>query len=88
MRLVQIRGSFTLFLCIYYSKQEENLESLEHHVQTLVQEDPDIELSKHREDLQSLFGKSSAKNTIEKRLYKYLQYNSHHLPMYAKPDMI
>lgn len=54
----------------------------------LLKEDPDLSLNKYRQSLKTLFADSAAKDYSEKKLFKYLQYNTHHLPMYAKPDMI
>lgn len=54
----------------------------------LLMEDPDLTLNKYRQSLKTLFDHSAAKDYSEKKLFKYLQYNTHHLPMYAKPDMI
>ena len=53
-----------------------------------IQEDPKLALHDYRQHLSTLFSDSSVKASVEKRLFKYLQYNAHHLPMYAKPDMI
>ena len=41
-----------------------------------------------RDSLRSSYVKSSAKKEIEKTLLNFLNYNSPHLPMYAKPEMI
>lgn len=54
----------------------------------LLQEDPQMPIAKYRKYLTALFEASSAKGVVEKKLFKYLQYNHNHLPMYAKPDMI
>lgn len=54
----------------------------------LLIEDPDLSMAKYKIHLSALFEDSKAKEYVEKRLFKYLHYNTHHLPMYAKPDMI
>lgn len=66
--------------------QEE--QSLVQCMNALLQEDPDLSLAKYRDHLKSLFDNSTVKESAEKKLFKYVQYNTHHLPMYAKPDMI
>ncbi len=55
---------------------------------TLLLEDPDLSLPKYRDSLKALFTDSTVKDMVQKKLFKYLQYNTHHLPMYAKQNMI
>jgi len=38
------------------------------------------------EDVSPIFNKSGLKEDVEKKLYKFLAYNIHHLPMYISPD--
>jgi hypothetical protein len=66
--------------------QEE--QSLVQCMNSMLQEDPDLPLSKYRDYLKALFEDSSVKEFTEKKMFKYIHYNAHHLPMYAKPDMI
>ena len=47
-----------------------------------------VSLVNHRARLAAEFESSPAKKVIENRLFRFLHYNSNHLPMYAKPDMI
>jgi hypothetical protein len=41
-----------------------------------------------RTKVNDYFLKSQTKSLVEKRLLSYLNNNSNHLPMYAKPDMV
>lgn len=51
--------------------------------------DNDLILAKEeRAQIRDYFKQSGAKNLVELRLLKYLNYNYIHLPMYAKPDMV
>lgn len=53
------------------------------------QVDKDLILtSEQRKTIGEYFVQSQTKSLIEKRLLNYINYNSNHLPMYAKPDMI
>ena len=54
----------------------------------LLQDDPNLSLAKYRQHLSQFFNNSTVKEFVDKKLFKYLQYNAHHLPMYAKPNMI
>ena len=62
--------------------------SLVQCVQSLLQEDPNLSLAKYREHISQLLDSSTIKDFVDKKLFKYLQYDAHHLPMYAKPNMI
>ena len=47
-----------------------------------------VSLVNHQARLATEFESSPVKKVIENRLFRFLHYNSYHLPMYAKPDMI
>ncbi len=57
-------------------------------VQALLCNEPNLSLAKYRQHLSQLFHNSTIKEFVDKKLFKYLQYNTHHLPMYAKPNMV
>lgn len=72
---------------ILSSVKGRDLETMKEKVKKLI--DEDLELSmRDRDSLRSSYVKSSAKKEIEKTLLNFLNYNSPHLPMYAKPEMI
>lgn len=51
--------------------------------------DKDLILTKdQRNKITEHFSSSGTRSLIEKRLLSYLNYNSNHLPMFAKPDMV
>lgn len=58
------------------------------HIKGMLKDDPHLSLAKCRPYLSALYNDSTARDFVEKKLFKYLHYNSQHLPMYAKPDMV
>jgi len=67
---------------------EGETESFEARVQKLLNEETEVSLVNHRARLTAEFESSPVKEMIEKRLFRFLHYNSYHLPMYGKPDMM
>ena len=47
-----------------------------------------LSLEGQKERLLREFESSPVRAAIQQRLYHYLNYNHHHLPMYAQPDII
>ncbi|KAL9958773.1 hypothetical protein ACROYT_G035833 [Oculina patagonica] len=69
------------------AKPSADVPSLEEKVQKMI--DEDLVLSKdQRRVLTDSYVASTAKKAIEQRLLGFLNYNSNHLPMYAKPGMV
>ncbi|CAH3017155.1 unnamed protein product [Porites evermanni] len=69
------------------AKPSADVPSLEDKVRKMI--DEDLVLSKdQRRVLTDSYVASSAKKAIEQRLLGFLNYNSYHLPMYAKPGMV
>lgn len=69
------------------AKPSVDVPSLEEKVRKMI--DEDLALSRdHRRVLTDSYFASSAKKAIEQRLLGFLNYNSYHLPMYAKPGMV
>lgn len=68
------------------AKPSVDVPSLEDKVRKMI--DEDLVLSKdQRRVLTDSYCASTAKKAIEQRLLGFLNYNSYHLPMYAKPGM-
>ena len=65
--------------------QDGGEESLHALVQRMVTED-NARSRVSLEDVSPIFNKSGLKEGVEKKLYKFLAYNIHHLPMYISPD--
>ncbi|XP_028417535.1 cilia- and flagella-associated protein 61-like [Dendronephthya gigantea] len=72
---------------ILSSVKGHDLETMKDKVKKLI--DEDLELSPaDRDSLARSYMKSPAKTEIEKTLLNFITYNSAHLPMYAKPEMV
>ncbi len=65
--------------------QEGNEETFHSTVERMVTED-NARSRVNQDEVSPLFNKSRLKQDIEKKLYKFLAYNIHHLPMYISPD--